>query len=115
VALATYCEGVTKIKGVRRLTHKESNRGLTLQDVFGKMGVQIDLDDDLMLVHGGRQPKGTNVHSHHDHRIAMAAAVAALGADGPVVIADAEAIDKSYPAFYNDLMHLGVQVKLESK
>jgi 3-phosphoshikimate 1-carboxyvinyltransferase len=115
VALATYCEGITKIKGVRRLTHKESNRGLTLQDVFGKMGIQIDLDDDLMLVHGGKQPKGASVHSHHDHRIAMAAAVAALGADGAVTIADAEAIDKSYPAFYKDLMQLGVQVKLESK
>ncbi|MFZ9589336.1 MAG: hypothetical protein ACO28V_06355 [Chitinophagaceae bacterium] len=45
----------------------------------------------------------------------MAAAVAALGADGAVTIADAEAIDKSYPAFYNDLIQLGVQVKLESK
>ncbi len=115
VALATYCDGITKIKGVRRLTHKESNRGLTLQDVFGKMGIQIDLEDDLMLVHGGKQPKGASVHSHHDHRIAMAAAVAALGADGAVTIADAEAIDKSYPAFYNDLIQLGVQVKLESK
>ncbi len=115
VALATYCDGITKIKGVRRLTHKESNRGLTLQDVFGKMGIQIDLEDDLMLVHGGKQPKGASVQSHHDHRIAMAAAVAALGADGAVTIADAEAIDKSYPAFYNDLIQLGVQVKLESK
>jgi 3-phosphoshikimate 1-carboxyvinyltransferase len=114
VALATYCDGITKIKGVRRLTHKESNRGLTLQDVFGKMGIQIDLDDDLMLVHGGKQPKGAGVHSHHDHRIAMAAAVAALGADGAVTIADAEAIDKSYPAFYNDLKQLGVQVQIET-
>lgn len=114
VALATYCEGITKIKGVRRLTHKESNRGLTLQDVFGKMGIQIDLDDDLMLVHGGKQPQGASVHSHHDHRIAMAAAVAALGATGPITIADAEAIDKSYPAFYNDLKQLGVQVQIET-
>jgi 3-phosphoshikimate 1-carboxyvinyltransferase len=115
VALASYCDGITKIKGVRRLTHKESNRGLTLQDIFGKMGIQIDLEDDLMLVHGGKQPKGASVHSHHDHRIAMAAAVAALGADGAVTIEDAEAIDKSYPAFYKDLIQLGVQVKLESK
>lgn len=115
VALATYCDGITKIKGVRRLTHKESNRGLTLQDVFGKMGIQIELEDDLMLVYGGKQPKGASVHSHHDHRIAMAAAVAALGADGAVTIAEAEAIDKSYPAFYKDLIQLGVQVKLESK
>jgi 3-phosphoshikimate 1-carboxyvinyltransferase len=114
VALAAYCKGVTKIKGVNRLTHKESNRGLTLQDVFGKMGIQVELEGDMMLVHGGVQPKGANVHSHHDHRIAMAAAIAALGADGPVEIADAEAIDKSYPAFYNDLKLLGVRIDTET-
>jgi 3-phosphoshikimate 1-carboxyvinyltransferase len=114
VALAAYCKGVTKIKGVNRLTHKESNRGLTLQDIFGKMGIQIELEGDIMLVHGGVQIKGAKVHSHHDHRIAMAAAVAALGADGPVEIADAEAIDKSYPAFYNDLKLLGVRVDTET-
>lgn len=114
VALAAYCKGTTKIKGVSRLAHKESNRGLTLQDVFGKMGIMIDLDSDIMLVHGGSQPKGANVSSHHDHRIAMAAAVAALGAEGPVVITDAEAIEKSYPAFYKDLLQLGAQVKTET-
>ena len=114
VALAAYCKGVTKIKGVNRLIHKESNRGLTLQDVFGKMGIQVELEGDMMLVYGGVQPKGANVHSHHDHRIAMAAAIAALGADGPVHIADAEAIDKSYPAFYNDLKLLGVRIDTET-
>ena len=114
VALAAYCKGVTKIKGVNRLTYKESNRGLTLQDVFGKMGIQVELEGDMMLVHGGVQPKGANVHSHHDHRIAMAAAIAALGADGPVEIADAEAIDKSYPAFYTALKLLGVRIDTET-
>lgn len=43
VALASYCKGETKIKGVSRLAHKESDRGLTLQDEFGKMGVEIHL------------------------------------------------------------------------
>jgi 3-phosphoshikimate 1-carboxyvinyltransferase len=114
VALAAYCKGVTKIKGVNRLTHKESNRGLTLQDVFGKMGIQVELEGDMMMVHGGIQPKGAKVHSHHDHRIAMAVAVAALGADGPIEITDAEAIDKSYPAFYSDLKQLGVRVDTET-
>lgn len=114
VALASYCKGVTKIKGVNRLKHKESDRGLTLQDVFGRMGISIDLEEDLMLVHGGQPLQSAKVHSHHDHRIAMAAAVAALGANGPVVIADAEAIDKSYPAFYKDLLQLGARVEIET-
>lgn len=112
VALAAYCEGITTIRGALRLTHKESNRALTLQDVFGKMGIIITLDGDIMKVHGGTGVKGADVHSHHDHRIAMAAAVAALRADGPVTIEDAEAIDKSYPEFYVDLRRLGTEVSL---
>ena len=113
VSLAAYCKGVTRIKGAKRLTHKESNRALTLQDTFGKMGVKIDLDEDWMIDHGGVTLDAAQVHSHHDHRIAMAAAVAALKADGPVSIEDAEAINKSYPAFYKDLQTLGAQIVIE--
>ena len=111
VALAAYCEGVTAIKGVSRLAHKESNRALTLQDVFGKMGINIELDGDMMFVHGGGGLESAEVSSHHDHRIAMAAAVAALKASGPVQIQDAEAINKSYPEFYQHLEKLGVTVQ----
>lgn len=110
VALAANCNGTTKIKGVGRLAHKESDRGLTLQQEFGKMGISIDLEGDLMLVHGGTGIKGAQVHSHNDHRIAMACAVAALTADGPVVIDNAEAINKSYPEFYDHLELLGAHV-----
>jgi 3-phosphoshikimate 1-carboxyvinyltransferase len=114
VALAAYCDGITRIKGVNRLAHKESNRGLTLQDVFSKMAVRVELDGDLMLVHGGKQVLSAQVHSHHDHRIAMAAAIAALGASGPIIVEGAEAINKSYPEFYNHLKSLGVQLETES-
>jgi len=109
VALAACCEGVTVIHGVSRLAHKESNRGLTLRDEFGKMGLKVELDGDRMLVHGGRL-RGATVHSRHDHRIAMACAVGALKADGPVTIEEAEAINKSYPDFYDDLKLLGGQL-----
>ena len=114
VALAAYCDGITKISGAKRLTHKESDRALTLQDVFGKMGILIELQGDLMLVHGGTGLTAAEVASHHDHRIAMAAAVAALGADGEVVIHDAEAINKSYPDFYQHIISLGAEVKLQT-
>jgi 3-phosphoshikimate 1-carboxyvinyltransferase len=111
VALAAYCKGVTAIKGVSRLAHKESNRALTLQDVFAKMGINIELDGDMMFVHGGGGLVSAEVSSHHDHRIAMAAAVAALKASGPVQIQNAEAINKSYPEFYKHLEKLGVTVQ----
>ncbi|WP_126247003.1 3-phosphoshikimate 1-carboxyvinyltransferase [Chitinophaga rhizosphaerae] len=115
VALAANCQGTTVIKGVSRLAHKESDRGLTLQQEFGKMGIRIDLDGDLMHVHGGTGIKGARVSSHNDHRIAMACAVAALTADGPVVIDNAEAINKSYPEFYDHLQQLGVTVVTEGE
>ena len=110
VALAAYCEGSTVIKGVSRLAHKESNRGLTLQDEFGKMGVVIELEGDRMTVHGGKGVKGAVVHSRHDHRIAMACAVAALCAEGDTTIEEAQAINKSYPDFYRHLQLLGGKV-----
>lgn len=110
VALASFCEGISYIRGVGRLAHKESNRGLTLQEEFGKLGVQVELDDDLMRVHGGNSVKQATVHSRHDHRIAMACAVAALRSDGQVTIEDADAVNKSFPDFYEKLKELGVSI-----
>jgi 3-phosphoshikimate 1-carboxyvinyltransferase len=111
VALASYSEGETRIKGVRRLKHKESNRAVTLQDEFDLMGIRLDIEDDTMIIHGGFV-KGADVHSHHDHRIAMACAVAALGANSETIIEEAYAVKKSYPDFYNDLKTLGANVSL---
>jgi 3-phosphoshikimate 1-carboxyvinyltransferase len=111
VALAAYCEGTTVIQGVSRLAHKESDRAKTLQEEFGKMGVTIDLQDDLMIIKGGEGLHGARLHSHHDHRIAMAGAVAALKADGEVIIEEAEAINKSYPDFFQHLAQLGATLQ----
>ena len=111
VALAAYSKGITTIKGVNRLEHKESNRGLTLQEEFGKMGVKIELDGNEMKIHGGSGVKGAIVHSRHDHRIAMACAVAALKADGESTIDEAQAINKSYPDFYSHIASLGAFIK----
>jgi 3-phosphoshikimate 1-carboxyvinyltransferase len=110
VALASCCKGKTVIEGTSRLTHKESNRALTLQEEFGKLGIQIELQEDLMIVHGGTGIRSAVVHSRHDHRIAMACAVAALTANGPVTIDEAEAVNKSYPDFYIHLRKLGAAI-----
>ena len=111
VALASYCKGKTVIEGVSRLAHKESDRALTLQQEFGKLGVSITLQDDLMIIEGGKGVHGGAVHSRHDHRIAMACAVAALKADGVVDIEEADAINKSYPHFFKDLSYLNAVVE----
>ncbi|MFY7880149.1 MAG: 3-phosphoshikimate 1-carboxyvinyltransferase [Lacibacter sp.] len=110
VALAAQCNGQSVIEGTSRLTHKESNRALTLQEEFSKLGIRVDLQDDLMIVHGGTGIHGGKVHSRHDHRIAMACAVAALKANEPVEIEEADAINKSYPDFYKHLSRLGALI-----
>lgn len=112
VALAAYCKGTTTIKGVNRLLFKESNRAKTLQSEFEKMKVGITINGDLMLIKGSKDVKGAKVSSHNDHRIAMACAVAALKAKGNTVIHHAEAVNKSYPSFFNDIKKLKAAVQV---
>jgi 3-phosphoshikimate 1-carboxyvinyltransferase len=110
VTLAAYCNGTSIIKGVSRLMHKESNRAVTLKEEFAKLGVEIILDGDVMKVNGGKTLQGTTFYSHHDHRIAMSGAVAGLKANGQTIIKDADAINKSYPDFYEHLKILGASI-----
>ncbi len=112
-ALAANCKGTTKITGVHRLAHKESNRGLTIQEELSKMNIKVELNDNVMLIEGTTDIKATTVHSHHDHRIAMMCALLALKANGETTIEVAEAINKSYPDFYRHLQSLGVTVETE--
>jgi 3-phosphoshikimate 1-carboxyvinyltransferase len=109
VALASYCKGITKLKGASRLVHKESDRASTLSEEFGKMNIKIEINDDYLIVTGGKV-KGARINSHDDHRIAMAAAVAALGASDTVHIKDSHCIAKSYPGFFDDLRKVGAIV-----
>ena len=107
VALAAACEGESVLTGTERLAHKESNRALSLQSEFGKLGIQIQLKGNQMYVLGGI-PHPATVHSHNDHRIAMALAVTALRNPHtePILIQGAEAVNKSYPRFWDDLAQL---------
>ncbi len=103
VALAAACDGVSTIVGTSRLTHKESNRALTLQAEYAKVGIEVSLvGDNIMKVKGG-EVHNTEVDSHNDHRIAMSMAVSALRGDGEMTICDAECVAKSYPNFFEDL------------
>ncbi len=113
VALASLCKGISVIKGVDRLAHKESDRGLTLQTEFAKLGVTIVLEGDIMKIEGVDQIEANTVFSQHDHRIAMACGVAALRANGPIEITEAEAINKSYTDFFEHLRQLGAKVDIQ--
>lgn len=112
VALAAFCEGVTRIRGISRLKYKESDRGLTLQEEFSKMGLDISQQEDLLVIQGCGSLNGATVHSRNDHRIAMALAIAGCFAAGTTAIESAQAVNKSYPGFFNDLKLLGSSLSL---
>lgn len=112
VVLASYAKGISKIKGVHRLLFKESNRAEALQKEFNKLGVEIKVEKDEMIIMGTGKIKEGLVHSHSDHRIAMACSIAALKAEGKIIVEESEAINKSYPNFFKHLINLGANVSL---
>lgn len=111
VALCSKANGISKIKGVHRLRNKESNRAETLTTEFAKIGVHIAFEEDAMLIYGSEIIQGGIVYAHNDHRIAMACSIIATVADAGIVIQDFKAVNKSYPAFFNDLKKLGIGIE----
>ena len=109
-ALAANCQGISVIKGTNRLTHKESNRALTIQNELRKVGINVELDGDYMKIAGGKI-LGGNIDSNNDHRIAMMGAILALKASNPITITNSSAINKSYPYFYKHLRDFGIKTK----
>lgn len=103
VTFAAFCDGKSVISGVHRLKNKESDRGIVLQQEFGKLGLIIELVNDEMIIHGGTKLSAVEVDSHNDHRIAMCLAIAATELDSEMIIDGAESVAKSYPGFWVDL------------
>jgi 3-phosphoshikimate 1-carboxyvinyltransferase len=108
--LACYAKGTSKIHDAYRLRYKESDRLLSLYLELKKMGAQIAIDEGNLAVKGPCALRGATIDPHDDHRIAMACAVAALGASGETRIQNAKCVRKSYPKFFSDLRELGVDV-----
>lgn len=109
VVLASHAKGKSRIKGVSRLTGKESNRAEALVEEFTKVGIKIKTDGDDMIIHGGGVTGGT-INSRNDHRIAMAAAISGVGAGGNINIQGYECINKSYPDFFIDYQKTGGKI-----
>ena len=109
VALSSQCSGVTLIKGIERLRFKESDRASALRKEFSSLGVELDIEGDIMKVRGGKI-KGGCVSSHSDHRIAMACAIVGIVAEAGVEVDGVECVAKSYPDFFKDLKTIGGRV-----
>jgi 3-phosphoshikimate 1-carboxyvinyltransferase len=108
VALAAFGNGVTTIKGAKRLLHKESNRAKALQEEFTKANIRVVVREDEIMVYPSYVRPAT-LNSHNDHRIAMAAAILGLGGD-KITIQGAESVNKSFPVFFDALTSLGGKV-----
>lgn len=106
--LGACARGRTVLTGAARLRLKESDRLQAMADVLGSMGIRVELQEDQMTIFGG-EIRGATVSSHGDHRIAMAACIAALSS-GDTVITGAECVQKSYPKFFEDVRALGGKI-----
>jgi 3-phosphoshikimate 1-carboxyvinyltransferase len=103
--LGTFGGSVT-VSGAGELRVKESDRIAELVTGLRAMGADADERPDGFQVRCGKRLTGGAVHARHDHRLAMAFAIAALGATGPTTIHGADAVAVSYPAFFDDLDRL---------
>ncbi|MCD6600259.1 MAG: 3-phosphoshikimate 1-carboxyvinyltransferase [Dehalococcoidia bacterium] len=103
---ACVAKGRTVIKGAAELRVKESDRIATVSRELLRLGARIELLSDGMVIHGGKSLVGAEVDTHSDHRLAMSLAIAGLVAKGKTIINHAQAVQISYPAFWQDLQKL---------
>lgn len=105
--VAAAAKGTTVIYNAGRLRDKESDRLAAMVSVLGGLGADVRETKDGLIIRGGVPLTGGQVSSRGDHRIAMAATIAVALCTEPAIIQGAEAVDKSYPGFFDDLHLLG--------
>jgi 3-phosphoshikimate 1-carboxyvinyltransferase len=96
--VAAFADGTTKIKNVGHLKAKESDRLGSVVNELSKMGIEASSDDTGMIIKGGK-PKGTEIDTYGDHRMAMSFALAGLKVPG-IIIKDEKCVEKSFPNFW---------------
>lgn len=109
--MAAVREGTTRFTGAARLRLKESDRLMTVHALLEALGCRAEEGPDRLAVTGGPLAGGV-ADGAGDHRIVMTAAIAATACQGPVTITGAQAVEKSYPAFWRDYEKLGGEVRV---
>lgn len=102
--LAAFRQGKTGITNVSHLRIKESNRIAALVSEINRTGIQAEETPDGLVITGGR-PQGAAIETYNDHRIAMSFAIAGLAAGG-MKIGNPDCVNKSFPAFWEELEKL---------
>ena len=106
-ALGALAEGETRIVNAARLRLKESDRLHTTAAMLASLGADVTELPDALILRGKSSLPGGETRSFSDHRVAMAAAVAACGCEGGLTLRGAECVGKSYPQFWDDCRSLG--------
>ncbi len=101
--LATQLDGVSRIRDAKELRVKESDRIEAVANGLRAMGADVEVFEDGMAISGPTRLNGAHIEANHDHRIAMAFAIAGLIAEGETTISGQETIATSYPNFERDL------------
>ncbi|MFW5888853.1 MAG: 3-phosphoshikimate 1-carboxyvinyltransferase [Bacillota bacterium] len=109
--LAGLSQGKTNLLNAERLKIKETDRLEASYDVLKKLGVDVEISKDSLTVIGQEKFNGNEFDSYNDHRMVMSIAIAALKNNQPIIIYNAEAINKSYPSFFEDLQSLGIEIE----
>lgn len=104
---ASTAKGTTHIHHAGRLRIKESDRLAAMYDCLSRAGADITEEPEGLIIRGVPHLKGCKVSGYNDHRIVMAMTIASLLSDGPIIIEGAEAVNKSYPGFFEDFKGLG--------
>ena len=105
--MAAVRSGTTRFINAARLRIKESDRLATVAALLTALGCSTEELPDALIVHGGQPLTGGTVDGANDHRIVMAAAIAATACSAPVTVLGAEAVSKSYPDFWEEYQRLG--------
>ncbi|WP_432649443.1 3-phosphoshikimate 1-carboxyvinyltransferase [Huintestinicola sp.] len=110
--LGSFTKGTSKIVNAARLKLKESDRLTCVANALNAIGGKVTAGDDFLTMEHIDTFTGGEVDSCKDHRIVMAAAIAATASDSPVIIHGAEDVKKSYPRFFDDFKSLGGQFEI---
>lgn len=110
--MAAAAKGTTHIHNAARLRLKESDRLAAMYDCLSRLGADITEQPGGLTITGGFPLKGGTVNGYNDHRVVMAMTVASILCDGPLIIEGADAVNKSYPTFFEDFKWLGGEYRV---
>jgi 3-phosphoshikimate 1-carboxyvinyltransferase len=111
---AALAEGTTKVKEVKELRTKESDRLQAMSEVLDSFGVKFRLEEDGIQIHGlGKDGafKASKINSQGDHRIAMASSIGSLRSDGETTITDCLNVNTSFPNFIDVCKQVGINIE----